>query len=384
MSPENTSATKICPTCGTRLTENATRCLVCGRNFVPAPTAKSPAKAIKGPKMPEVTISLPVALGLLLLVLAIGAAVVYFVLQGTGRVVEPTVTPTVTVTATATPTPTTSPTGTPIPTFTPLPTLEYIVKSGDYCSTIAGFFNVSVNSIILMNNLPTDCSSLVIGQKLFIPQPTPTASPQPSSTLSGVQATDAACEKIEYTVAENDTLGGIARNYNVSMDAIKEYNGMTSDVVYQGQPLTIPLCERLPTPGPTSTPTPPPPYSAPNLLLPADGTAFANAADSITLQWASVGTLRDNESYMVTVEDITEGTGRRLTQYVTDTKLIIPATFRPNDTVPHVIRWTVTTVRQTSTDKEGQPVWVSAGAVSTPRVFTWWGTGSAPVNTPAP
>ncbi|GAP18456.1 hypothetical protein LSAC_02351, partial [Levilinea saccharolytica] len=49
--------------------------------------------------MPEVTISLPVALGLLLLVLAIGAAVVYFVLQGTGRVVEPTVTPTVTVTA---------------------------------------------------------------------------------------------------------------------------------------------------------------------------------------------------------------------------------------------------------------------------------------------
>jgi len=102
------------------------------------------------------------------------------------------------------------------------------------------------------------------------------------------------------------------------------------------------------------------------------------------LQWASVGTLRDNESYMVTVEDITEGTGRRLTQYVTDTKLIIPATFRPNDTVPHVIRWTVTTVRQTSTDKEGQPVWVSAGAVSTPRVFTWWGTGSAPVNTPAP
>ncbi len=383
MSPEDKNTnTKVCPTCGTRLTENATRCLVCGRTFTAAPEKQGKKNtAVQGPKMPEITLTLPVALGLIILVLAIGAGVVYGVLQGTGKVVEPTPTVTPSLTPTMTLTPTATFTATPEPTFTPLPPIEYKVQPNDTCISIAFTFGVSTNSIIQLNSLSSTCDNLVVGQTLKIPQPTPTPSPQPTQTLSAGQATEVSCQKIEYTVAANDTLSTISLNYNVPMEAIKEYNGMTSDIVFEGMPLQIPLCKRAPTPGPTPTPTNPPPYPAPNLLLPADGSAFTAANDTITLQWAAVGTLRQNEAYAVTIEDITEGRGRKLVEYVTDTKFIVPASFRPTDNIPHIIRWFVVPARQIGTSTDGQPIWDTAGAPSTPRDFTWWTSG---VGTPTP
>lgn len=381
MSPQTTNPqTKVCPTCGSRLSENATKCVVCGRTITPLATPAS-SKPIQSSRMPEITLSLPIAVGIVILVLAIGAAVVFSVLNSTGRVVQPTVTPTITITPTITLTPTPSPTSSPLPSFTPLPPIEYLIKQGDSCSTIAAINNVSVGSITALNNLPPDCGTLYINQKLLIPQPTPTASPLPSATLSESQVTEQACEKVNYTVGENDTLSAIANTYRVSMDAIKTYNGLTTDIVYQGQILIVPLCERLPTPGPTPTPTAPPPYLAPNLLLPADGSSFTMANETISLQWASVGQLRDNESYSVTIEDVTEGTGRKLVDYVVDTKYIVPAAFRPAGNIPHVIRWWVMPVRQTGTTRDGQAIWEPAGVASFQRVFSWWGAESV---TPTP
>ncbi len=327
--------------------------------------------------MPEITLNLPIAIALMILLVGVGAAVVFGVLRGTGRVLEPTVTPTITTTATLTLTPSPSVTPSPQPTFTPLPPVEYTIKAGDFCGTIAAFFNVNLQSIVLLNNLPPDCGVLSVGQVLLIPQPTPTASPQPTSTLSGVEATDEACEKVEYVVTENDTLSGIARVYNISAEVIKQYNGLPSDTVYAGRTLIIPLCERNPTPGSTPTPTLPPPYLAPNLLLPADGTSITNVNDTITLQWASVGTLRDNEAYQVTIEDVTSGTGKKLIQYETDTSFNVPVSLRPSDSVPHVFRWTVQPVRQSGTSNDGEAIWDAAGALSEARVFSWWSTTAA-------
>jgi hypothetical protein len=147
-------------------------------------------------------------------------------------------------------------------------------------------------------------------------------------------------------------------------------------------PIIIPLCERFATPGPTPTATIPPPYQAPNLLLPADGAAFTLANDVVTLQWASIGTLRDNEAYQITIEDVTSGQGLRITDYVTDTKYIVPTSFRPNDNLAHVIRWWITTVRQNGVDDQGQPNYISAGALSEKRVFTW--VGVAVQGSPSP
>ena len=380
MSPD-TTPTKLCPTCGTRLSENATRCVVCGSEFSPKPQPKS-QKAVQGSRMPEIRLSLPLALGLLALFLGIGALLVFIGLRATNRVVVPTPVPSATVTPTITPTPTETQIPTDTPTFTPLPPLEYRVKSGDNCSTIAAIFNIPWTLIVIENSLNAQCTDLRIDQVLKIPQPTATALPPVTATLEPAAATRAACQTVDYTVQANDTLSSISFNYNVSMDAIKEWNGLTTNNVFLNTTIKIPLCMRAATPGPSPTPTPPPPYPAPNLLLPADAAPFTLANNAVTLQWASVGTLRENERYQVTVQDVNAGTGRPLIDYVTDTKFIVPVTFRPQDNAAHIIRWWVVVVRQTGTDNQGNPIWILAGASSEKRDFSWVGVASAPTPTP--
>jgi LysM repeat protein len=369
---KTTSPAKLCPTCGTRLSLDAARCLVCGTDLSNGETVShSKTAKVQTGRMPAITFSLPSALGLLIIFLGIGAALVYFAMRQNGQVVVPTVTPTTTSTPTATITPTPE---TPTPTQTPLPSptpLAYSVKSGDTCSSIAFSFGVTINSIVTLNNLSPDCASLSIGQSLLIPQPTPTPTPQPSATLSADQATMAACTTIEYTVQEGDLLGGIAANYAVPKEAISKWNNLVNDFVRVGQKLVIPLCERVATAGPTPTPTLPPPYGAPNPLLPADGAPFTSADNTITLQWSTVGNLRENESYAVIIEDLTTGQNRKVVEYTTDTKLSVPSSLKPPDNQLHVFRWTVTTMRQTGTDSDGNPIWESAGAMSDQRTFTW-------------
>jgi len=369
--------TKVCPTCGTRLSENASRCLVCGTELSAkaAPKSKKAETGMQASRMPELTLSLPAALGALVIILLIGAAIVYFGLSSgiTGTsITTPTAAGTVTLTPTTTSTPTETQPPTAIPTETPLPPFDYTVRSGDTCGGIAVAFGVSVQSIVVLNNLPASCI-IAEGNTLKIPYPTPTPAPPPTDIPNAATQTAQACEKIVYTVQANDTLGIIAASYNVPQDAIKFYNGLSTDNVFIGTTLIIPLCERFATPGPTPTATLPAPYPAPNLLLPADGAAFTLANDVVTLQWASIGTLRDNEAYQITVEDITSGQGLRITDYVTDTKYIVPTSFRPNDNLAHAIRWWVTTVRQNGVDEQGQANYVSAGAISEKRVFTWVG-----------
>src|SRR5512134_845692 len=163
MQPDtSTQKSQICPTCGTRLSESATRCLVCGTEL----TAKAATKAKKADtgmqasRMPEITLSLPAALGALALILLIGAAAVYFSLRTgiTGQTItEPTAAGTATETPTITPTPTETLAPTALPTDTPQPPFDYQVRAGDTCGGIAVFFGVSVQSIVTLNNLPASC-----------------------------------------------------------------------------------------------------------------------------------------------------------------------------------------------------------------------------------
>jgi LysM repeat protein len=338
-------------------------------------------KSLQGSRMPMLTLSLPAVMGLLTLFLSIGAGMVYFALQERGMVVEPTLTPTETLTVTPTTTPTPE---TPIPTETPEPSptpLTYVIKEGDTCISIALLHNISIQSIAQLNNRPPDCGLLYVNDELLIPQPTATSTPQPTATTSAGDATEQACERVEHVVKDNDSLSSIASAYGIPMAVVKDYNGLPSDTVILGQTLIIPLCLRNPTPGPTSTATPPPPYAAPNLLLPPDGADFSRTEEAVTLQWASVGTLASNEAYAVTVELVTGGESRKIVEYVTDTKLIVPLTFRPTSNSPHVYRWWVIPVRQIGSRDDGSIIWDSAGAQSTKRDFIWSG---APSSSPSP
>jgi LysM repeat protein len=381
-SETNTSKTKLCPVCGTRLNESAKRCLVCGTELDQIASSKK-NKQVSAKRLPEITLSLPAVLGLLALFLIMGAVVVFLILQSNEPIETPeelseagtaTPSPTITITPTETLIPTEA------PTWTPLPPVDYNVQPGDSCAGIAALFNVSVQSIILENNLSANCE-LFEGQALMIPQPTPTASPQPTATLSDAEKTDVACETINYEVKANDTLSSIADTYNVTMTTIREYNGLPNDTVFEGQTLIVPLCLREPTPGPTPTPTPLPPYPSPNLLLPSDGTSFTTATTAISLQWAAVGELDANEAYAVTIIDLTSEDNQTQVEYVTDTSYIVPSSLLPSDDQPHIFRWYVYVARQLETNEENGENWITAGNRSEERVFSWFNTGSiSPTN----
>ncbi len=197
----NSSKTKICPTCGTRLSENAARCLVCGTEFAAKSepkAAKKVEKSVQASRMPVVTLSLPVAVGILAVVVILVGAISFISLRAsapegtfdTAETATPTETPTVTPTVTATLQPTDIPTATNIPPF------DYTVAQGDgTCGFIAAQFRVSVQSIIIENNLPASCP-ISVGQVLKIPYPTATPPPAATSTPLPVDATIEACEKV--------------------------------------------------------------------------------------------------------------------------------------------------------------------------------------------
>ena len=152
MSLDTPTSTKLCPTCGTRVPLDATRCLVCGADLGTAEKPAKPDKSVQTNRIPEVTLSLPIAILLLAVFLAIGAILVFLALRSQPEVViPPTQTSTVTITVTPTLTMTIAP-----PTFTstaePSPTpITYQIAENDTCISIAFFFGVSVQSIVTLN-----------------------------------------------------------------------------------------------------------------------------------------------------------------------------------------------------------------------------------------
>jgi len=373
---ENTQTShQICPRCGTKVAQGASRCVVCGAEL------KAGGRA-RGRSSSGITLSLPLAIAILVVFALLASGTTYLGVRLTGAAgaaTEATATPT--ITNTPTPTNTLQPTQTFTPQPSPTP-ITHVVGPSDTCLAIAALYGVSIQSIVQLNQLPATCP-LSVDQKILVPQPTATATPQPTPTLVPADATRQACTTADYEVKANDTLFGIATNYGVDMQEIRDWNGLTGDTVFEGQKLSIPLCNRASS-GPTATPTVPPPYPAPNLLLPQDGQSFSLADDSVTLQWASVGELRENEFYQVHVLDITDGTGtRQIVDVVQDTKYLVPSSLRPGEAVPHIMRWWVETVRQTGSNNSGQPVYESAGAGSEKRVFSWSGAATSP-STPTP
>jgi LysM repeat protein len=385
-SASSTTAPRLCPTCGTRVGAAATKCLVCGADL----TAKAPVSTRGGSKpgtlgAPRTRGPLPIILLVLVILGLAGGGAYYFYTQlnhggGGPLAVANNVTGTPTATNSPPPSFTWTPTATetPVPSDTPQPPLSYKVVTGDTCVAIAAAHNVSSQSIILLNNLDPNCN-LSVGRTLLIPLPTPTPSPLPSATLGAAVATQV--PRTTYTVHSGDTLAGIAKFYGVTVADLMDVNGLTDPgSITAGQVLIIPL-ERVITPGPSPTATLPPPWPAPNQLVPADGQSF-NASDVVTLQWTAVGTLRADEFYIVNVEDVTCNCARTYRQATTETKLIVPATFRHTDATLHVYRWTVTTGHLRAGDT-ALPQYDSAGASSPIRDFIWMG-GAAPAATATP
>jgi len=86
-----------------------------------------------------------------------------------------------------------------------------------------------------------------------------------------------------YTVLSGDTLWKISQKFGVTVAAVKNSNGLTSDTIYPGQTLVIPKATAAaPTPLPTPAPTPAPsPAPAENTKWP-DVTYIVQPGDTAT------------------------------------------------------------------------------------------------------
>ena len=380
MSNDPNTSFVICPTCGTRANKKAATCLVCGAALS---SSRKPQKTNESPiqvtQMPTISFSAPVIILLLIVMVVAGGGFTYLALNLTGNLAEPDDTPTPTLTPLPSQTATLEiPTLPPTPLPSPTP-LTYQVQAQDTCISIAYIFNISVQSIVVENGLSSDCV-LSIGTTLRIPQPTPTATPLATNTPSSQQATVEACEKTFHVVQENETLSLISVFYEVPVEYIMEWSGKSVDTAFLGETLTIPLCLRSSISGSTVTPSPAPDYPAPELLRPRNGEAFTLANNTITLQWAAVSDLRENEFYLVTVVDISTGQNLELVTAVKDTKFIVPESLQPEDNTPHIFRWSVAPVAQIGVNEDGSPRYREGGPTSQSSYFSWAGT--PPESTP--
>ena len=95
-----------------------------------------------------------------------------------------------------------------------------MVRAGDSLWLIAQRFQTTVDAIKQLNGLTSNL--LNVGQVLKIP----------SSQSSPY---------IEYTVRSGDTLWLLSRRYDTTVDAIKQLNGLSSDMLSIGQVLKIPV-----------------------------------------------------------------------------------------------------------------------------------------------
>lgn len=95
--------------------------------------------------------------------------------------------------------------------------IVYTVQKGDSLYSIAKKFGTTVNEIEILNNL--DSTNLSIGQELKIP-----------GTEGG---------STKYIVQKGESLYSIAKKFNTTVDAIKNKNNLTSNLLSIGQELII-------------------------------------------------------------------------------------------------------------------------------------------------
>lgn len=94
---------------------------------------------------------------------------------------------------------------------------SYTVKRGDSVSSIAAAHSLSMDAVIVSNNL-VNAHILRIGQELRLPN------------MNG----------IPYTVSRGDNLSKIAQTYNIPLEVIVDVNNIQRDLIFPGQTIFLP------------------------------------------------------------------------------------------------------------------------------------------------
>lgn len=113
---------------------------------------------------------------------------------------------------------------------------EYKTEYGDTCERIAQTFNVPIDSISEINNLPSNCTFIRPNRILNIPYQSIT----PGESVVTTRCPDIDCVTETYIVKKDETLLDIAQKFQTSEEVIINYNGLTNGV-FEGMKLTIPV-----------------------------------------------------------------------------------------------------------------------------------------------
>ncbi|GAB4521503.1 MAG: hypothetical protein OHK0046_32950 [Anaerolineae bacterium] len=124
------------------------------------------------------------------------------------------------------------------------PGVSYTVQRGDSLSRIAQRYNVTLDSLVTLNNITVN-STIFPGQVLVIPATggptTPTTPTTPTPTPTTPTAPVRRVVNGYYTVQVGDTLSQIARAFGVDMYNIARANGILNlNQIFSGTALRIP------------------------------------------------------------------------------------------------------------------------------------------------
>ncbi|SEU10039.1 peptidoglycan endopeptidase LytF/peptidoglycan endopeptidase LytE [Salinibacillus kushneri] len=122
-----------------------------------------------------------------------------------------------------------------------IPKAMHTVMPGESLTTLAKKYDTTVDGMKEVNHLNSDL--IRVGQILIIP------------AIVSSQSARSPEKSTSYTVMSGDSLWGIANRYDVSVNAIKSANDLTSNVINVGQTLTIPGGNAEEVSAPTTVPS---------------------------------------------------------------------------------------------------------------------------------
>jgi LysM repeat protein len=173
-----------------------------------------------------------------------------------------------------------------------------------------------------------------------------------------------------HVVEEGEVLGLIAEQYDTTMEAILEANGLSdADLVSIGQELVIVDAAGITmtvsgvTLSPSATPTAEFDYAAPVLVGPHNDAVFRGREARIRLMWTSVAILGQDEWYEVEVWSLGHTNTRRL--WTKMSSQMVPASWYPAEE-SNTLYWNVSVIRRANRQR------IPLSPTSQIRGFDWY------------